>query len=66
MNAYVIEKRSLNILLDRFLKEYKVFGPIKPGSDSTFDEITSIKELYLDYISTVLPPKKKLSNFRIA
>ena len=30
----------------------------KPGLDSTFDEIKSIKDLHLDYISTVLPPKK--------
>ena len=58
MKAYVIEKSSLNILFDRFLEEYRVFGPTKPGHDSTFNEITSIKELHLDYISTVLPPKK--------
>ncbi|MFH1101356.1 MAG: 4Fe-4S dicluster domain-containing protein, partial [Methanobacteriota archaeon] len=43
---------------ERFLKEYRVFGPTKPGSDSTFDEITSIQQLHLDYVSTVLPPKK--------
>jgi ferredoxin len=58
MKAYVIEKSSLNILLDRFLEKYRVFGPTKPGPDSTFNEITSLKELHLDYISTVLPPKK--------
>lgn len=58
MNAYVIEKNSLNILLDKFLEKYKVFGPTKPGADSTFNEIHSIEQLHLDYISTVLPPKK--------
>ena len=58
MNSYIIEKKDMNILLDRFLEDYKVFGPTRPGADSTFDEITSIKQLHLDYISTVLPPKK--------
>jgi len=58
MKDYVIEKSSLNILLDRFLKKYRVFGPTKPGPESAFDEITSVNELHLDYISTVLPPKK--------
>ncbi len=58
MNAYVIEKGSLKILLDRFLDNYKVYGPIKPGVDSSFDEIHFVEELHLEYISTVLPPKK--------
>jgi len=58
MNAYVINKSSLKILLDRFLKKYKVFGPTKTGPDSTFNELKSIEDLHLDYISTVLPPKK--------
>ena len=58
MKDYVIDKSSLNILLDRFSEHYKVFGPTKPGVDSTFDEIKSVDELHLDYISTVLPPKK--------
>ena len=58
MNTYVIDKSSLNILLEKFLEEYQVFGPTKPGADSTFDEINSIEQLHLDYISTVLPPKK--------
>jgi len=58
MNALIIGKKDMDILLERFLKEYRVFGPTKPGSDSTFDEITSIQQLHLDYVSTVLPPKK--------
>jgi len=58
MKALTIDKSNLNKLLERFQKKYKVYGPTKPGPDSTFDEITSIKDLHLDYISTVLPPKK--------
>jgi len=58
MVDFTIEKKDMNILLKHFQQEYKIFGPIKPGIDSTFNEITSIKQLHLDYISTVLPPKK--------
>jgi len=60
MNAYTIEKSSFKILLNRFLENYTVYGPTKPGEDSTFDEIKSISQLHLDYVSTVLPPKKFL------
>jgi len=58
MKAFVIEKNNMKKLLQRFLEEYTVFGPNKPGPDSTFDEIKSIEQLHLDYVSTVLPPKK--------
>jgi sulfhydrogenase subunit beta (sulfur reductase) len=58
MKAFTIPKKDMNILLEHFLKNFRVFGPTKPGLDSTFNEITSIKQLHLDYISTVLPPKK--------
>jgi len=58
MKAFTIPKKDMNILLERFLENYRVFGPTKPGLESTFNEITSINQLHLDYISTVLPPKK--------
>ena len=58
MNAYTIEKKNIGKLLDEFLKHTKVYGPTKSGYESTFDEITSIDQLHLDYHSTVLPPKK--------
>jgi len=58
MKAYILEKKDLKILLNRFLQDYKVYGPIRPGLDSTFDEIKSINDLHLEYESTVLPVKK--------
>jgi len=58
MKAYILEKKKLEILLNRFLKDYKVYGPIRPGLDSSFDEIKSINDLHLEYESTVLPIKK--------
>ena len=58
MKTFIVPKKDMNILLKRFLKNYKVFGPTKPGLDSAFNEITSIEQLHLDYTSTVLSPKK--------
>lgn len=58
MNAFTIGKKYLNSLLEQFQKSYKVYGPTKPGYESTFDKINSIDQLHLDYHSTVLPPKK--------
>ena len=58
MKAYIIEKKDLEILLNRFQKYYKVYGPVKPEFDSTFDEIKTINDLHLEYKSTVIPPKK--------
>jgi ferredoxin len=58
MESYVIEKSSFKILFDRFLEKYRVYGPTKPGLDSTFSEITTIEQIHLDYLSTILPPKK--------
>jgi len=58
MKAYVIEKNDLSILLDHCLKKFTVYGPTKPGLDSTFDQINFIADLHLEYKSTVLPPKK--------
>jgi len=58
MKAYTIEKKDLGILIEGFLKKFKIYGPTKPGLDSTFDEIKSIDDLHLEYESTVLPPKK--------
>jgi len=55
---FTIRKKSIKMLLKRFLEEYIVYGPVKTGADSKFDKIKSIEQLHLDYISTVLPPKK--------
>lgn len=58
MKSFTIEKKDMSKLLKRFQEECIVFGPVKSGFDSTFDEIKNINQLHLEYISTVLPPKK--------
>jgi len=58
MKSYLIKKKNLEILLEAFLKNYKVYGPIKSGFDSSFEEIKKIDDLNLEYKSTVIPPKK--------
>lgn len=54
----IINKEDLDKLLKKFQENYKVYGPIKSGYDSTFDEIKNTDQLHLDYHSTILPPKK--------
>ncbi|MBU0497123.1 MAG: 4Fe-4S dicluster domain-containing protein [Candidatus Thermoplasmatota archaeon] len=56
--GFIIKKDQLSILLKKFQDEYIVYGPIKPGLDSSFGEILTIEQLHLEYQSTVLPPKK--------
>lgn len=56
--AFTIEKTDFKRLLNHFLKKYRVFGPTQRGLDANFNEITNDDQLFLDYISTVLPPKK--------
>ena len=58
MNSYAIDKGKIQILLEGLLKDFKVYGPIKPGLDSSFNEIKSINDLHLEYQSTIIPPKK--------
>ena len=57
-NGYVIKKEDISKLLNKFQEDYVVYGPTKPGFDSSFDKITTIEQLHLEYQSTVLPPKK--------
>ncbi len=56
--AFTIEKNDFGRLLEHLLKKYRVFGPTQRGLDATFNEIKTNDQLFLDYVSTVLPPKK--------
>ena len=56
--AFTIEKSDFGKLLDQFLKTYRVFGPTSRGFDASFEEIKSNDQLFMDYASTILPPKK--------
>jgi ferredoxin len=49
-------------MLDQFIeslrKSFKVFGPVHKGVECVFDRVTTAKDLWLDYSTTILPPKK--------
>ena len=51
-------------MMDQFIKvlcgSHKVFGPIRKGAECTFDQVNTAKDLWLDYHTTILPPKKFL------
>ena len=58
MKASYFEKAELDDVIARLSEEYRVFGPVSRRSDASFQEITNGEELYLDYKTTTLPPKK--------
>jgi sulfhydrogenase subunit beta (sulfur reductase) len=58
MKSRFFEKAELDVVVSRLSKEYRVFGPVSRRSDASFQEIVKAEELYLDYKTTTLPPKK--------
>lgn len=58
MKACYFEKVEFEDVIANLLKEYRIFGPVSRRSDVSFQEITNEKELYLDYQTTTMPPKK--------
>jgi ferredoxin len=60
----VFEKTDMNRFLKLLSRDYRVFGPKRRGSGYVFDEVRGEEELSLDYISTILPPKKFFHSYR--
>lgn len=55
----VLAKENLNAFISSLAASQKVVAPVAKGSNSfAFEEVTSGKEVSLDYIPTILPPKK--------
>ncbi len=54
----VLEKGDMDKFFKELSEEYRIFGPMKKGSEFIFREVKTADELCLDYISTILPPKK--------
>lgn len=55
----ILKKSDLNSFLERLIKLNKVVAPIAKGEKNfAFSEISSPKEVVLNYIPTILPPKK--------
>ena len=60
MERYVIlEKKYFNDFISEIANEQKVVAPIAKGyRQYAFEEVTSGNQISLDYIPTILPPKK--------
>jgi len=56
---HIIEKKNLDIFIKNLLKKMKVVAPVKKGDNNyVFSEIKKVEEIAIDYIPTILPPKK--------
>jgi ferredoxin len=60
MKAKILKKRDIAGFLDKLLKEYEVFAPVKREDLVVFGRIRSGKEAFLDYINSKMPPKELL------
>jgi sulfhydrogenase subunit beta (sulfur reductase) len=56
---YVLKKSDFDDFIARIAKIKKLVGPVKKGDSSyVFDELVSGEQVSLNYIPTILPPKK--------
>ena len=55
----VLSKKKLGVLVERFLKEFQVYGPTEKNGIIAFEKISDWSELRLDVAGVpLLPPKK--------
>jgi len=56
---HILEKDQLECFVRSLSKKMKAVGPVAKGHNNyAFEEVTSASQLSLDYIPTILPPKK--------
>ncbi|MCK4799132.1 MAG: 4Fe-4S dicluster domain-containing protein [Spirochaetes bacterium] len=59
MQYKILKKSNLDNLISMLSKKQKVMAPVKKGENNyVFDSVTSAKNISLEYIPTILPPKK--------
>ncbi|MGD0331202.1 MAG: 4Fe-4S dicluster domain-containing protein [Nitrososphaeria archaeon] len=58
MTNFIMPEEGLEHLIKTLCGSYEVFGPVRKGVECSFEKITSAKDLWLDYPTTILPPKK--------
>jgi len=54
----VLPKELMDHLVENLSASHKVFGPIRKGVECVFDPVAKAEDLWLDYHTTILPPKK--------
>ena len=58
MGYVYLEKNDLGKFIDILNKKYKVMAPVKKENQFVFAQVDSADEISIDYIPTILPPKK--------
>jgi sulfhydrogenase subunit beta (sulfur reductase) len=58
MRAQVLMKTDLDHFVDALRRDFRIIGPKRKRGEHVFDDIDSIEELDLKYLTTILPPKK--------
>ncbi len=64
MRSGLLPREKLPDLIGKLKREYRVFGPVRKGSEFAFEEIEQGEELCLEYGTTILPPKKLFTPMR--
>lgn len=57
MKSLILPKEEVKSLVEA-LGEFKVYGPRQKDSEFYFDEVHSAEDLVLDYVNTIISPKK--------
>ncbi|HAT71460.1 MAG TPA: Ni/Fe hydrogenase subunit beta [Elusimicrobia bacterium] len=59
MNYHIIQKDNLDCFIKSLAKKMKVCAPVAKGHNNfAFEEVTCAGDISLNYIPTILPPKK--------
>ncbi len=61
MPAYLVLHERIDRFIESLRSTHRVYGPTRKGIECTFTHITTPKEVWLDYHTTILPPKKLLT-----
>lgn len=59
-DAFVCPKDAFPVIIDSLRAQYRVFGPVRQGSEAVFRETDAARELFMEYSSTMAPPGKTL------
>jgi len=58
MKQIVLMKANLGHFINGLCKEFRVIGPKRKKSEHIFSDISDAQDLDLNYLTTILPPKK--------
>ena len=59
MNYHILKKTELDGFITKLARKMKVFAPVAKGHDNfAFEEVVSAAAIAVNYIPTILPPKK--------